>query len=96
MFKFYQDERKQFYQWDTNRKLIVEDDTVTQVHFCNRTQDCSVICDVYDLGGLRVVDIPDVLLEQSWTIRAYAYCGCYTKACENYKVQARTKPASRL
>ena len=32
MFKI-QDGRKSFTQWDLNRKIIVEDDSITQVHF---------------------------------------------------------------
>ena len=34
MFKI-QDGRKSFTQWDLNRKIIVEDDSITQVHFTN-------------------------------------------------------------
>ena len=32
MFKIY-DGREQFYQWDLDRKLIVEDAAITEVHF---------------------------------------------------------------
>ena len=43
MFKIY-DGRDKFYQWDLDRQLIIDDPTVTQVHFCNRTDDSSLVC----------------------------------------------------
>lgn len=92
MFKIY-DGRSQFYQWDIDRKLIVEDASVTEVHFCNRTDDCSLVCEVYDLDGLRVADVPNILLQQDWRINVYAYDSNYTKHCEKYDVVKRSKPA---
>lgn len=86
--------REHFYQWDLNQKLIVNDSTITEVHFCNKTGDCSLVCEVYELEGARVVDVPNILLQSEWAIRAYAYCnGCYTKQSAVFKVQARSKPA---
>jgi len=93
MFKIY-DGRDSFYQWDINQKLIVTDTSVTEVHFCNKTDTCSLVCEVYAEGSLLVVDVPNILLQDSWDIRAYAYCeGWYTKQMAIYKVNARTKPA---
>lgn len=91
MFKIY-DGRKAFYQWDLNRKLIVEDKSVKEVHFCNRTSDCSLITEVYELDGLYVADVPNILLQDSWDIKVYAYDSEYTKHCETYDVIARTRP----
>lgn len=93
MFKIL-DGREEFYQWDLDRKLIVEDPSVDEVHFCNRTDDCSLVVQVYELDGKSVVDVPNILLQTDWPIRAYAYCGgCYTKQMATYKVRSRTKPA---
>ena len=93
MFKIL-DGREEFYQWDSDRKLIVEDPSVDEVHFCNRTDDCSLVVQVYELDGKSVVDVPNILLQTDWPIRAYAYCGgCYTKQMATYKVRSRTKPA---
>ena len=92
MFKIF-DGRSQFYQWDIDRKLIVEDASVTEVHFCNRTDDCSLVCEVYELDGLRVADVPNILLQQDWRINVYAYDSNYTKHCEKYDVVKRSKPA---
>lgn len=91
MFKIY-DGRKEFYQWDLNRKLIVEDKSINEVHFSNRTTDYSLITEVYELDGLRVADVPNILLQDNWDIKVYAYDSEYTKHCETYNVIARTRP----
>ena len=92
MFKIY-DGREQFFQWDIDRKLIVDDSSITQVHFCNRTDNCSLVCETYVEDGVTVVNVPNILLQTSWRIRAYAYDGKHTKHEECFDVVARTKPA---
>lgn len=86
--------REHFYQWDSNQRLIISDNTITEVHYCNRTDDCSLVVNTYTENGLLLADVPNILLQDNWDIRAYAYCnGCYTKQCALFKVIARTKPA---
>ena len=92
MFKIL-DGRSQFYQWDIDRKVIVEDASINEVHFCNRTDDCSLICEVYELDGLRVADVPNILLQENWRINVYAYDTNYTKHCDVFDVVKRSKPA---
>ena len=41
------DGREHFYQWDLNRRVVVDDPTITEVHFCNRTDDCSLVVETY-------------------------------------------------
>lgn len=92
MLKIY-DGRESFYQWDGNRKLIISNPEVDEVHFCNRTGDCSLVCAVYDFEGFRVADVPNILLQTAWPIKAYAFCeGCYTQDSAVFKVIARTQP----
>lgn len=93
MFKIY-DGRNQFYQWDLDRKLIVEDAEITQVHFCNRTDDCSLVCETYMEDGLTLVNVPNVLLQDDWRINVYAYDRNYTKFSETFDVVRRSKPES--
>ncbi len=91
------DGRNSFYQWDLNQKLIIEDNTIDEVHFCNRTDDCALVCRVYAENGLRVVNVPNILLQDSWDVRAYGYCGNrYTKQEARFKVLARSKPADYI
>jgi hypothetical protein len=89
------DNRTELYQWDLNRKVIVEDITITEVHFCNRTTDCSLVVRPYWLqpANLFVADIPNEILQHSFDIRVYAYCDEYTKVEEVLKVKPRTRPA---
>lgn len=95
MFSIY-DGRAQFYQWDIDRRLIVDDKSISEVHFCNRTDECSLVCEVYDLDGKRVVNVPNVILQQDWRINVYAYDENYTKHCEVFDVVRRSKPADYI
>lgn len=62
IFKIY-DGRNSFWQWDTDQKLIVLDETIDTVYFSNKDMSHSIPSDVYiDIDGKRVCDIPNVLL----------------------------------
>lgn len=95
MFTIY-DGRDHFYQWDIEQKLIVEDPTINEVHFCNRTDECSLVCDVYDEEGKRLVNVPNILLQTDWNINVYAYCENYTKHSDVFRVKKRSKPADYM
>ena len=87
------DGRSCFYQWDVDRKLIVNDSSITEVHFCNRTDDCSLVCEVYEEDGKRVVNVPNILLQNDWRINVYGYDKNYTKHYDCFEVKRRSKPA---
>lgn len=97
------DGRECFYQWDINRQVIVDDPTIKEVHFCNKTDDCSLVVEVKQtevfadnkvLFVQSVADVPNILLQNDFPIRVYAYCNDgYTKIEEVFKVKSRTKPA---
>ena len=91
MFRIY-DGRKEFYQWDLNCKLIVEDKSISQVHFCNRTGECSLLRYVYEVNGLYLVDVPNLLLQDNWDIKVYGYDANHTKHSETFDVVHRTRP----
>lgn len=62
IFKIY-DGRNYFWQWDTNQKLIILDETVDEVHFSNKGMTHAISKDVFtDKDGKRVCYIPDTLL----------------------------------
>lgn len=90
------DGRAKFYQWDLDRKLVVADESINQVHFCNRTDECSLVCDVYYLNGERVVNVPNVLLQTDWRINVYGYDKNYTKHNAVFEVVRRSKPADYI
>ena len=88
-----EDGRKEFYQWDLNRRLIVVDGSIVEVHFCNRTDDCSLVVEVYMENGNHYADVPNILLQTDWDIRVYGYSLDYTKHSAVFKVNKRTKPS---
>lgn len=84
-----EDGREQLYQWDIDRRIIVNDPNICEVHFCNRTSDCSLVVEVKD----GFANIPNILLHDARPIRAYAYCDDkYTLTETHFSVKARTKP----
>lgn len=93
MFSIY-DGRDGFCQWDLNQKLVVS--APCEVHFCNGTSDCSLVCETYEQDGKLLVNVPNILLQTAKNIRVYAYVKDneeqYTKASKVFSVRARTKP----
>ena len=90
------DGREHFFQWDLNRQIIVSDPTVDEVHFCNKTDDCSLVLEVEEevlaerLDGTKViqryVNVPNILLQDALP----------TKVEKIFKVCPRTKPADYI
>lgn len=87
------DGRKHFYQWDLDRKLIVADKSIEEVHFSNSREGEALICNTYLQGDVLLVDVPNILLQDNWRIVAYAYDENYTKHQEDFEVIKRSKPA---
>lgn len=72
IFRIY-DGRTNFWQWDTKQKLIVLDNSITEVRFSNRNMEHSKRRPVYtDKDGLRVCNVPDLLLQLPKNLIAYA------------------------
>lgn len=72
IFKIH-DGRTNFWQWDTKQKLIVLDDRITEVRFSNRNMEHSKRRIVYtDNDGIRVCNVPDLLLQLPKNLIAYA------------------------
>jgi hypothetical protein len=96
MFKIYGD-RPELWQWDLNQKLIVEDVNVTEVHFYDGINSVALVCEVFELDGLRVANIPNVILQDNCDMNIFAWVidndGAYTKHREIIKVNRRSKPA---
>lgn len=93
IFKIY-DGRTNFWQWDTKQKLIVLDDSITQVHFSNRNMTHSIKRDVYtDKDGVRVCNVPDAILQIPKNLVAYAYAENYTMKSVKFAVVQRPIPA---
>jgi hypothetical protein len=94
------DGRTAFWQWDLGQRLVVGDEVCNQVHFCNKTEDCSFVCEVYEENGQRLVDVPNILLRTALTITVFAYVHRanegMTKHSDQFLVLPRTKPADYI
>ena len=72
IFKIY-DGRTNFWQWDTKQKLIVLDEHITEVRFSHKDMEHSEYRIVYtDESGMRVCNVPDLLLQIPKNLIAYA------------------------
>ena len=89
---YIEDGRDKFYQWDLDRRLVIEDETVTEVHFTNRATNDAYVCKTYVEDGKTLVNVPNILLQTNWRIQAYAYDGSHTKHDKCYEVVNRSKP----
>lgn len=90
---FYIDDgRECFYQWDLDRRIVVEDPSIKEVHFCNRTDECSLVVETY-LADKLYANVPNILLQQSFDVRVFGYDGKATLHEKTFKVKPRTKPS---
>ena len=87
------DGRAEFFQWDIDRKLIVNDSSIKEVHFCNKTEECSLVVATYKENELTLANVPNILLQTDWKIRVYGYTGDFTKYEQCFKVNKRSKPS---
>ena len=86
----------QFYQYDLGQKLLVEGE-YCKVHFCNQADDVALAVDVYEENGVRVADVPNILLQTTNNIRVYGVCRegegvINTNTNQLFKVIARGRP----
>ena len=96
IFKIY-DGRTNFWQWDTKQKLIILDDSITEVHFSNRNMTHSIRRYVYlDNNGIRVCNIPDDLLKLPKNLVAYAYANGATVKSVKFAVVKRPMPSDYI
>lgn len=85
IFKIY-DGRTSFWQWDTKQKLIVLDERITEVRFSNRNMEHSKRRPVYtDNDGVRICNVPDVLLQLPKNLIAYACVKNEDGSCSTVK-----------
>lgn len=82
------DGRSCFYQWDIDRQISVSDPTITEVHFCNRTEACSLVVEVKD----GIANVPNKVLQNGYQVRVFGYDGKATLHEATFEVKARTKP----
>ena len=82
------DGRSCFYQWDIDRQISVSDPTIKEVHFCNKTDSCSLVVEVKD----GIANVPNKVLQNGYKVRVFGYDGKATLHEATFEVKARTKP----
>ena len=96
IFKIY-DGRTNFWQWDRKQKLIVLDESITEVHFSNRNMTHSIPREVYvNKDRLRVCNVPDDLLKIPRNLVAYAYADGATVKSVKFAVIKRPMPSDYI
>ena len=83
------DGRDHLYTWDIDRQIVVDDPSIVEVHFWNRTDDVSLVVGVVD--GLA--NVPNILLQSSFDIHVFGYDGKATRYDAVFKVKAKAKPS---
>ena len=85
-----------FWQWDSDRQLVVGEDTCGEVHFCNGTTETALVCEVFQQDGQRLVNVPNLFLQTDKTITAFLYTkgddGYLTRHQQDFLVMARIRP----
>lgn len=86
---YIQNGRDRFYQWDLNQHLVVENESIKQLHFTNALITEALITEVID----GVAAVPNILLQTDWDIVVYGTCGECVRDTAKFKVEPRIKPS---
>lgn len=90
-------DRVRFYQWDSGQQLIISDDGLcNEVHFAYPEKEQTLVCRILEKDGLRVANVPNVLLQCSGRLAVYLYykdeSGSETRFSKHFQILARPKP----
>ncbi len=91
-------DRLSFYQWDTGQRLIVDGaDMCEEVHFVTRELNGALVVRIENQDGLRVANVPNLLLQSAYPITAYVYYrnadNRETRYARVFGVKSREKPS---
>lgn len=88
------DGRTELWQWDTGRKIVVDDRSVSEVHYSKYSSTQAITREV--INGKA--EIPNYLLQDTHDVTVYAYSGSiengYTVAEKTFSVAKKPKPAN--
>lgn len=88
------DGRTELWQWDTGRKIVVDDKSVSEVHYSKYSSTQAITREVID----GKAEIPNFLLQDTHAVTVYAYSGSiengYTMAEKIFNVVKKPKPAN--
>ena len=88
------DGRTELWQWDTGRKIVVDDKSVSEVHYSKYSSTQAITREVID----GKAEIPNFLLQDTHAVTVYAYSGSiengYTVAEKTFNVAKKPKPSN--
>ena len=88
------DGRTELWQWDTGRKIVVDDKSVSEVHYSKYSSTQAITREVID----GKAEIPNFLLQDTHAVTVYVYSGSiengYTMAEKTFNVAKKPKPAN--
>lgn len=88
------DGRTELWQWDTGRKIVVDDKSVSEVHFSKYSSTQAITREV--INGKA--EIPNFLLQDTHAVTVYAYSGSIENGCtvaeKTFNVAKKPKPAN--
>lgn len=88
------DGRTELWQWDTGRKIVVDDNLVSEVHYSKYSSTQAITRPV--INGKA--EIPNYLLQDTHDVTVYAYSGSiengYTMSEKTFNVAKKPKPAN--
>lgn len=88
------DGRTELWQWDTGRKIVVDDKSVSEVHYSKYSSTQAITREVID----GKAEIPNFLLQDTHAVTVYAYSGSiengYTMAEKTFNVTKKPKPSN--
>ena len=88
------DGRTELWQWDTGRKIVVDDKSVSEVHYSKYSSTQAITREV--INGKA--EIPNFLLQDTHAVTVYAYSGSIENGCtvaeKTFNVAKKPKPAN--
>lgn len=88
------DGRTELWQWDTGRKIVVDDKSVSEVHYSKYSSTQAITREV--INGKA--EIPNFLLQDTHAVTVYAYLGSIENGCtmaeKTFNVVKKPKPAN--
>lgn len=88
------DGRTELWQWDTGHKIVVDDKSVSEVHYSKYSSTQAITREV--INGKA--EIPNYLLQDTHDVTVYAYSGSiengYTMAEKTFNIIKKPKPAN--
>ena len=83
------------YQWDLNRQVRIESvdiDSNFKIHCCHKDDPIALVVEPIIEGEVILVNIPNILLQRSGTLRVYVVIEGDTIYDQSFYVKARPKP----